>query len=104
MGCYPWKQLNLIAFIDLVPVSTEKVSLIWSNIIWDKIHKSEPEPGNGNVNTVYFVNQARGNAESVARSLFTMNKHAIANVYLYLSFLLRIMLVKNILSQISFYA
>ena len=26
-----------------------------------KILKSEPEPGNGNVNTVYFVNQARGN-------------------------------------------
>ena len=26
-----------------------------------KIHKSEPEPGNGNVNTVYFVHQARGN-------------------------------------------
>ena len=26
-----------------------------------KIHKSEPEPGNGNVNTVFFVNQARGN-------------------------------------------
>ena len=26
-----------------------------------KIHKSEPEPGNGNVNTVYFVNQARRN-------------------------------------------
>ena len=26
-----------------------------------KIHKSEPEPGNGNVNTVSFVNQARGN-------------------------------------------
>ena len=26
-----------------------------------KIHMSEPEPGNGNVNTVYFVNQARGN-------------------------------------------
>ena len=26
-----------------------------------KIHKSEPKPGNGNVNTVYFVNQARGN-------------------------------------------
>ena len=26
-----------------------------------KIHKSEPDPGNGNVNTVYFVNQARGN-------------------------------------------
>ena len=27
-----------------------------------KIHKNEPEPGNGNVNTVYFVNQARENA------------------------------------------
>ena len=26
-----------------------------------KIHKSEPEPGNGNVNTVYFVHQAREN-------------------------------------------
>ena len=28
-----------------------------------KIHKSEPDPGNGNVNTVYFVNQARGNIQ-----------------------------------------
>ena len=28
-----------------------------------KIHKSEPEPGNGNVNTVYFVHQARGNTQ-----------------------------------------
>ena len=28
-----------------------------------KIHKSEPEPGSGNVNTVYFVHQARGNEE-----------------------------------------
>ena len=25
-----------------------------------KIHKSESEPGNGNVNTMYFGNQARG--------------------------------------------
>ena len=32
-----------------------------------KIHMSEPESGNGNVNTVYFVNQARGILESVAR-------------------------------------
>ena len=37
-----------------------------------------------------------------SRSLFTMNEHAIANVHLDLSFLLRIMLVKNILLQISF--
>ena len=28
-----------------------------------KIHMSEPESGNGNVNTVYFVNQARGNTQ-----------------------------------------
>ena len=70
-----------------------------------KIHMSEPEPGNGNVNTVYFVNQARGILESVARpNLFTMNEHAIANVYLDLSFLLRIMFVKIILFQISFCA
>ena len=34
--------------------------------------------------TVYFINQARGNIlESVARSLFTMNEHAIANIYFY---------------------
>ena len=65
-----------------------------------KIHKSEPESENGNVNTVYFFNQARGILESVARSLFTMNEHA--NVYLDLSFLLRIMFVKNTLLQISF--
>ena len=25
------------------------------------INKSEPEPRNGDVNTVYFINQARGN-------------------------------------------
>ena len=70
-----------------------------------KIHKSEPEQGNGNVNSVYFVNQARGNTRisCTDRRLFTMNQHSIANVYLYLSFLLRIMFVKNILLQISFY-
>ena len=28
-----------------------------------KIHKSEPEPGSRNVNTVYFVHQARENEE-----------------------------------------
>ena len=70
-----------------------------------KIHKSEPEAGNGNVNTVYFVNQARGNTRiSRTEFVYSMNKHAIANVYsLYLSFLLR-MFVKNILLQISFCA
>ena len=28
-----------------------------------KIHMSGPESGNGNGNTVYFVNQARGNTQ-----------------------------------------
>ena len=48
-----------------------------------KTHKNEPEPGNGNVNTVYFVNQARGNAR-IRRTGFVydevMNEHAMANV------------------------
>ena len=35
-GCYPWKQLYLIAFVDLVPVATEKVSLIRSNTVWNR--------------------------------------------------------------------
>ena len=48
-----------------------------------KIHKSEPEPGNGNVNTVAFVNQARGILESISHMefVYAMNEHAIANVY-----------------------
>ena len=47
-----------------------------------KIHKSEPELGNGNVNTVYFVNQARGNTRiSRTEFVYAMNEHAIANVY-----------------------
>ena len=49
-----------------------------------KMHKSEAEPGSGNVNTVYFVSSGQRKYSS----LFTMNEHAIANVYLYLSFLL----------------
>ena len=60
----------LIAFVDLVPVATEKVRQSYpvENFLESveeysegKIHKSEPEPGNGNVNTLYFVNQDRGN-------------------------------------------
>ena len=69
-----------------------------------KIHKSEPEPGNGNVNTVYFVNQARGNTRiSRTEFVYAMNERLQLFTQLYLSFLLR-MFVKNILLQISFYA
>ena len=47
-----------------------------------KIHKSEPEPWNGNVNTVNFVNQARRNTRiSRTEFVYAMNEHAIANVY-----------------------
>ena len=56
-----------------------------------RVHKSEPEPRNGNVNTVYFNNQARGNSRS-SRTEFVYDEreHAMANFYLYLNFLLRI--------------
>ena len=63
-----------------------------------KIHKSEPKPGNGNVNTVYFVIQARGNTR-ISRTAFVYNERArnIANVNLYLSGLLRNLVIENIL-------
>ena len=37
--------------------------------------KSEPEPENGNVNTVYFVNQARGNTR-ISRTQFVYDERA----------------------------
>ena len=43
-----------------------------------EIHKSEPEPGNGNVNTVFFVTRARGNTRM--EFVYAMHEHAIANV------------------------
>ena len=56
-----------------------------------RVHKSEPEPRNGNVNTVYFNNQARGNSR-ISRTEFVYDEreHAMAKFYLYLNFLLRI--------------
>ena len=112
--CQPRKQLYLIAFVDLVPVATEKVSLyIRSNTVWNRwkstlstIHKGEPEPRKGNVNTVYFINQARANTR-ISRTEFIYDESMRLQMvyYLHLSFLLRIMFAKNILFlQISFYA
>ena len=40
-----------------------------------KIHKSELKPGNGNVNTAYFVIQARGNTR-LSRTAFVYNERA----------------------------
>ena len=38
-----------------------------------KSHMSEPESRNGNVNTVYFVNQARGNTR-ISRTEFVYDE------------------------------
>ena len=49
-----------------------------------KIHKSEPEPRNSNVNTAYFIHQG---ITRISRTEFVMiNKRTIANVCLYLRF------------------
>ena len=42
-----------------------------------KIHRSEPDPGNGNVNTVYLINQARGNTR-ISRTEFVYDERARA--------------------------
>ena len=36
---------------------------------------SEPEPGNGNVNTVYFINEVRGNTR-ISRTEFVYDERA----------------------------
>ena len=57
-----------------------------SNIIWNRwkvkstlrarsISQSKPKPGNGNVNTVYFVIQARGNTR-ISRTQFVYDERA----------------------------
>ena len=57
-------ETAVIAFVDFNSSSRIR-SNIWnrwkSTYSQGKIHMSEPESGNGNENTVYFVNQARGN-------------------------------------------
>ena len=82
----------MITFVDLVPVATGKVRQSYPVEYYlesveeyseGKVHKNGPEPGNGNVNTVYFVNQARGNARISCTGFVydeVMNEHAVANV------------------------
>ena len=68
-------------------------------------HKGEPEPRKGNVNTVYFINQARANTRiSLTEFIYDESMRLQMVYYLHLSFLLRIMFAKNIRLQISFYA
>ena len=47
------------------------------------IHKGEPEPRNGNVNTVYFINQARGNTR-ISRTEFIYDESMRLQNYGYL--------------------
>ena len=65
-----------------------------------KIHTGEPKPLNGNVNTVYFINQARGNTRISCKE-FVYDEIARNCNYLltciFLSFLLGIIFIKNIL-------
>ena len=67
---------------------TEKVGRIRSNVVWNRWKstlRAKPELENGNINTVYFINHARGNTR-ISRTEFDefvydpMNEHAIANV------------------------
>ena len=87
-SCRILDSASLFTFKYVHNVATEKVGgfIRSNNTVWNR---PGLEPRNGDVTTVYFINGPGEILESVARSLFTMNEHAIANVYLYLSFLLR---------------
>ena len=76
--CQPRKQLYLIAFVDLVPVAKEKVSLIRWNTVWNRWKNTlsarsiRVNLNHGKeiyVNTVYFTNQARANTR-ISRTEF----------------------------------
>ena len=104
----PWKQLYLIAFIDLIPVATEKVSHIRSNIICVELWKSTRRARSIRVN----LNQ--GTEMSILCTLFIRPEGILEFVYdkrardckclLIFESFLRIIFVKNIHLQISFYA
>ena len=66
---------------------------------------SEPEPGNRNVNTVYFVHQARGNAR-ISRTKFSLRNERARDCkcllsYIWASFFNR-MLVKIYFYKLAF--
>ena len=71
-----------------------------------RVHKSEPELRNGNVNTVYFYNnQARGNSRiSRTEFVYTMNASTRWQIFTYIWTSCSEYVRKNILLQISFYA
>ena len=68
--CQPRKQLYLIAFVDFNSSSRNKKGQSYpveyclesmEEYSECTIHKGEPEPRKGNVNTVYFISQAGAN-------------------------------------------
>ena len=67
-----------------------------------RVHKSEPEPRNGNVNAVYI--RPGEILELVAPSLFTMNANTRSQIFTYIWTSCSEYVRKNILLQISFYA
>ena len=67
--------IRLHLLILIVLIATEKVSRFQSNIIW-----------NGWKSSLRALLRPGEILESVARSLITMNEHAIANVFFDLSF------------------
>ena len=78
--CFPMsteEKLYLIAFADLVPVAKEKVSLIRWNTVWNRWKSTlsarsirvNLNHGKRNVNSVYFINQARANTR-ISRTEF----------------------------------
>ena len=69
-----------------------------------RVQMSEPEARNGNVNAVYFINQARGNTQ-ISRTEFVYDERARdCKCLLIFELPAQNMFVKNVLLQISFYA
>ena len=73
----------MIAFVDLVPAATEKGQSYPVEYCLEsmeeysdgRLHKSEPEPLNENVNTVCLINRARGNTR-ISRTEFVYDERA----------------------------
>ena len=81
----------MIAFVDLVPVADRKVQSYPVEYCLEaveeyseyKIHKGENEPRNGNVNTVYFINQARANTR-ISRTEFIYDESMRLQMVIYI--------------------
>ena len=73
--CQPRKQLYLIAFVDLVPVTTEKVSLIRSNTVWNRWKSTLFETRN--TDNTYMYNLRRINDCSHTRYNCNLGRNSV---------------------------